>query len=346
MMQKSDLDGTIVRTYLAVFSPVTKTAVSSEGDVSWSAGDQVWYYSQDGGQVLSYTVAQDAVSADLTLTLAAQATYLTAIYGTSGITGYSKDAITLANVVKAEQAGSFIDGHVAVARTTQVNATSLDFYNLVSFVTFSTNRTDIAYVVFSSNDDTPLHANGAVSVQYSEGIPTASFGSNPENSIKVNLNGAGLYFIATLPSTLQNGFTLSCYNANDKLIGTATGNNVLSIKRTTIARLGIIDSRLVDPNGINLSGYGPDTNWDGTQNSGANIINSKYGEDYNWDTNGDSNANLNKDGYNKDSNWDSNSNSNANVGKGGYNGDSNWDSNTNTGGNLSINGYGNDSNWN
>ena len=296
--------------------------------------------------MLSFTVAQDAVSAEMTLSLASDATYLTAIYGTSSITGYSKDALTLANVVKAEQAGSFSDGHVAVARTMQVNATSLQFYNLVSFVTFATDRTDIAYVVFASNDETPLHTNGTVNVEYSDNIPTASFGADQGNSIKVNLNGAGLYYIATLPNSLQNGFTLSCYDANDKLIGTATGNNALSIKRTTIARLGIIDSRLVDPNGINLSGYGPDSNWDGTQYSGADIINSKYGEDYNWDTNGNSNANLNKEGYNRDSNWDSSSNSNANVGKGGYNGDSNWDSNTNTGGNLGINGYGNDNNWN
>lgn len=348
MARSSDTEdeNTIIRTYVCSFSPATKTTLSSEGSVSWSAGDQVTYYSKDCGQLHTFTVEQDAVSATMTLSLAANATYLTAISGISSVSDYTKDALTVSNVVKAEQDGLFASGHTAIARTTQVNVPTLTFYNIVSFVTFATSRTDIAYVIFSSNDETALHANGTINVHYKDGFPTASFGSNPGNCIKISLNGAGLYYIATLPNTLQNGFSISCYDANDNLIGTATGINALTIKRSTIARLGIIDNRLVAPNGIKIDGYGPDINWDGIQNSGADLFNNKYGEDYNWDTTGNSNGNLNKSGYKGDTNWDSNSNGNANVGKSGYNGDSNWDSNTNAGGNVGVNGYGNDTNWN
>ena len=337
---------TIVRTYEARLALNTKTALSSEGNVSWIAGDQITYYSQDDGPLRAYTVGEDAVSATMPLILAADDTYLTAVYGTSSITNYKRDALTLENAIKAVQPGTFVDGHVAVARTTQVEEPSLLFYNIVSFITFSTSLTDVDHVVFASNDETALHANGTVTIQYVDGVPTANLGTNRGNSIRVDLNGAGLYYIATLPGMLQNGFTLSCYDADDKLIGTATGSNALSIQRASIARLGLIDDHLVDINGIKLIGYGPDSNWDGTLTSGAGFINSTYGNDYNWDTNMNSGANINKGGYNGDSNWDSNGNGNGNVGKDGYGGDSNWDTNNNSGGNLGINGYGNDLNWN
>ncbi len=342
----SDAVSEIVRTYQAKHTLATKTTLSVEGDVSWLAGDQIVYYCQDGGQLRTYTLTEDVVSATMPLTLASNATYLTAVYGASAISDYSRDALTLSGVVKAEQLGTFVDGHVAVARTTQVTSSTLLFYNLVSFITFSTNRPDVAYIVFSSNDETSLQSNGTVTVQYEEDVPFVSLGQNQGSSIKVNLDGAGLYFIATLPTTLQNGFTLSCYDADDELIGTATGSNALSIQRASIARLGQIDDHLVDINGIKLVGYGPDSNWDGTLTSGAGFINSTYGNDYNWDTNMTSGANINKGGYNGDSNWDSNGNGNGNVGKDGYGGDSNWDTNNNSGGNLGINGYGNDINWN
>ena len=346
MIRRSDSeDGTIIRTYKAQFYLPTKTALSSEGDVSWLQGDQILYYCQDGGQLRTSTIAEDAVSATSSLTVDANAPYLTAIYGSSTVTNYASDGLTLSGVVTAEQPGTFIDGHVAVAKTLEIDSPSLLFYNLVSFITFSTNREDVAYVIFASNDDTALQANGSVDIHYDNNVPIASFNQDQGNSIKIQLSGAGLYYIATLPCTLQNGFTLSCYDANDNLIGTATGNNVLSVQRASIARLGLIDSHLVDINGIKLIGYDPDTNWDGTQNSNAGITHGMYGEDYNWDTNGNSGANINKGSYNGDSNWDSNGNSNANVGKDGYGNDSNWDTNNNSGGNLGINGYGNDTNW-
>ena len=344
--QDSEVSDTIVRTYVGTLAPATKTALSSEGSVSWVAGDQIWYFSQDGGQLRSFSVASDAVSASMTLTLSVGATYLVAVYGTSAISDYTKDALTLSDTAPAEQTGVFGDNHIAVARTTQLNASSLLFNNVISFISFSTNRTDVDYVIFSSNDETPLQANGVVNIQFTEGLPSATFGPDRGNSIRVDLNGAGLYYIATLPAEIQNGFTISCYDSGDNLIGTATGQNPLSLNRSSIIRLGLIDNHLVDINGIKLNGYDPDTNWDGTHTSGASMNYGLYGEDYNWDSDPSSGGDLNRNGYNGDGNWDSNTNGNASVGKGGYGNDSSWDSNTGTSGNLGINGYGNDTNWN
>ena len=346
MLHRPDASETIVRTYEGVLSMMTKTALSSEGDVSWCMGDKITYYCKDGGQLGEFSIPADAVSARMSLILATDATYLISIYGASAVTDYSMNSLSLSDVVKAEQSGTFADGHVAIARTTTVDSPVLYFCNLVSFITFSTIREDVDHIILSSNDDTPLHANGIVSVNYSNDKPSVSFGPSKGSSIMVNLNGPGLYYIATLPNTLQNGFSLSCYDANDNLIATAIGNNPLVLNRTSIVRLGLIDNHFVGKNDIILNNYAPDINWDGNQNANAAILNQKYGEDYNWDSISNSGANIHKNGYNGDTNWDTTRNGNAGVGNNGYGEDSNWDKNGNAGANLGKNGYGNDKNWN
>ena len=340
-----DVPDTLVRNYECVLAPVTKTALSSEGNVSWSAGDWIWYYSKDGGLLRMYTVEEDAAKINLPLSLEANAEYVTAVYGSASITNYSCDALTLGNIITAEQSGTFKNSHAAVARTTNVENTSLRFYNIVSFVCFSTNLADIDYVVFSANDDTPLHANGTVTVQYNNGIPFASFGASCGNSIKVNNHGPGRFFIATLPTTLQNGFTISCYDVNGKLIGTAVGHNPLTLKRSGITQLGIIDGRLVDENGIKLIDYGDDANWDGNGTSAGDIGQGGYGGDTNWDSDTGSNGNIGLGGFDDDYNWDSNTGSQGDVNKGNYGDDSDWDTSHSSGGDIGLGGYDGDSNW-
>lgn len=187
--------------------------------------------------------------------------------------------------------------------------------------------------------------NGTVTVQYDEGIPFASFGANCSSSIKVNIHGPGKFYIATLPTTVQGGFTLSCYDASGKLIGTAVGHNPLILKRSGIIQLGIIDGRLVDENGIKLIDYDDDTNWDGNGNSSGDIGHGGYGDDSNWDSNSGSDGNFGLGGFGDDYNWDSNTGSGGNVNKDSYGDDSNWDPSHSSGGNIGLGGYEGDSNW-
>ncbi len=322
----------MVRTYEASVSGLTKTSLGENNAVSWSAGDYVWYYSANGGLLRMHTVEEAGATASMPLTLNADANFLVAVCGTSSITNYTKDALSLDNVVKATQDGTFSGNHLSIARTEDVSNLSLSFKNVVSFVSFSTQRTDISYIVFKSTDETAIHGNGKLDVSFEEGLPVAQYGSSKGSSIRVNLAGPGTYYIATLPGTLAGGFTISCYDSTDKLIGTATGKNALNIKRSYIVRLGKIDVRLVDENGVNLSGYDDDDNWDTSADSDGNIDQNGYGNDYNWDSDSDSDADLDKGGYNGDDNWDSDSSSGGNLDKGDYGDDDNWDSSSGSGG--------------
>ena len=357
----------LVKTYQAYISNSVRTSMADNGDVSWTEGDKIWYYSQDGGELRSYVTEEGGAKIDIPLTLASDASYVTAVYGTSAISGHSAESVKLGNVVKPVQEGTFLDGHVAVARLTDVNASTLHFYNLVSYIVFSTRKTFIDHIVFSAADDTSLHSNGIADVHYEDGVPIASLGGDGGNSVRINLNGAGTYCIAVLPIELGQGFVISCYDSQDVLVATATGQNPLSVQRGSIVKLGMIDSHLVDKDGMSLSGYGDDDTWDYTGDSGGNIGWGHYGDDgnwnpqngsngnfgpgsyggdYNWDPSNGSSAGIGFGGYGDDVNWGSSGNSQGTMGFGWYSVDYNWDSSSNGSANIDKGGYGDDENWN
>ena len=335
-----------VKTYQAYISNSVRTSMADNGDVSWTEGDEIWYYSQDGGELRNYVVEEGGAKIDIPLTIAADALYVTAVYGTSAIYAYTAESMKLGDVVKPVQEGAFVDGHVAVARLTDVNGPTLHFYNLVSYVVFSTRKTFIDHIVFSAADDTPLHSNGIVDVHYEDGVPVPVLSGSGESSIRVNLKGAGSYCIAVLPVTLNEGFVISCYDSQDNLVATATGRNALSVKSGSIVRLGVIDKYLVDENGVSLSGYDDDDPWDYTGDTDGDIGSDQYGNDQNWGTQNGSNGNLGNGSYNDDYNWNTGNGSEGSIGFGGYGNDVNWGLSGNSQGSMGLGWYLDDYNWN
>lgn len=337
---------TFVKNYQAYISNSVRTSMADNGDVSWTGGDKIWYYSQDGGELRNYVVEEGGEKIDIPLTIATDASYITAVYGTSAISSYTAESMKLGNVVKPVQEGTFVDGHVAVARLTDVNGPTLHFYNLVSYIVFSTRKTFIDYIVFSAADDTPMHSNGNVDVHYEDGVPVPALSGSGGSSIRVNLKGAGAYCIAVLPVTLSEGFVISCYDSQDNLVATATGRNTLSVKRGSIVRLGIIDKYLVDENGMSLAGYDGDDPWDYTGGTGGDIGSGQYGNDQNWGTQNGSNGNLGNGSYNDDYNWNTGNVSEGIIGLGGYGSDVNWGQSGNSQGSMGFGWYLDDYNWN
>ena len=209
-------------------------------------------------------------------------------------------------------------------RSEDLGNPSLPFNNVVSFISFSTKRHDISYVILTSADETPIHGNGSVEIVFNEDTPAASFGSDTGAAIKVNLSGEGTYYITTLPIKLNDGFSISCYDSSDKLIGRAIGKNPLILNRSCIIRLGNIDGRLVDENGVRLDGYDEDIPWDPSEGTDADIDYGGYGDDDVWDSNGDSDGNISQGGYTVDYNWNSDSDCSGDVSKQGFEEDKNW----------------------
>ncbi len=343
--QRVPLPETFVKTYQAYISNSVRTSMADNGDVSWTEGDKIWYYSQDGGELRNYVVEEGGEKIDIPLTIATDASYITAVYGTSAISSYTAESMKLGNVVKPVQEGTFVDGHVAVARLTDVNGSTLHFYNLVSYIVFSTNQNSIDHIVFSAGDDTQLHSNGNVVVHYEDGVPIPALSGDGGNEIRINLKGAGTYGIAVLPITLSAGFVISCYDNQDNLIATATGRNALSVKSGSIVRLGVIDRYLVDENGVNLFGYDDDNPWDYTGGTGGDIGTGQYGNDQNWGNQNGSNGDFGSGSYNSDYNWNTGNTSEGSIGLGGYGNDVNWGDSGNDQSTLGLGWYSEDYNW-
>lgn len=338
---------TFVKTYQAYISNSVRTSMADNGDVSWTGGDKIWYYSQDGGALRNYVVEEGGAKIDIPLTIASDASYVTAVYGTSAISAHSAESMKLGNAIKPIQEGTFVDGHVAVARLTDINGPTLHFYNLVSYIVFSTNQTSIDHIVFSAGDDTQLHSNGNVIVHYEDDIPVPVLNGDGGNNIRVNIKGAGTYCVAVLPVALSEGFEISCYDSQDLLIGTATGQNALMVKRGSIVRLGVIDPHLVDESGIHLFGYDDDDTWDYSGSTNGDFGSGFYSDDFNWNSNNtNSGTGIGLGGYGDDVNWGNSGNNQITMGLGWYSDDYDWDSSQSSNGGLNHQGYGGDQNWN
>lgn len=321
--QQKDSD-TIVRIFTASFSSMTKTYISADASVSWDKYDQVKYYSADGGKILNYTVEEAGSEAQMSFTVGKDASYVVAVYGGLSISHHTKDALRLYGAVNSTQDGTFPGGHIAIARSESLDSPSLSFYNVVSFISFSTKRQDVSYVILTSIDQTPIHGNGSVALSFDNGVPVADFGSDSGASIRVNLSGEGTYYITTLPVKLNDGFSISCYDSSGKLIGRAIGKNPLIVNRSRIIRLGNIDGRLVDENGVRIDGYDDEIPWDPSEDTGGDIDYGGYGDDEVWDSGADSDGNVSHREYDEDYDWDSDSNNSDNVSKLGFGEDNNW----------------------
>lgn len=314
-----------IRNYVASILTETKTSLVQDGVVNWSEGDWIWYYSKDGGLLRMFTVEKDSPKADLQLNVASTANYLIAVHGAGSISDYTGASLTLHDVVEPIQDGTFSShGHVTIARLDDVTAQAIAFHNLTSFISFSTAINDIDHIVFSATDGTALHGNGDVRVSFESGMPVGTI-TGGSSSIMVELSGAGTYYIAMLPTILQSGFTIECYNADGLKIGTAVGRKGLEVKMSSVFRLGSIDSHLSDEKGVKLVGYGNDADWDDVIRPGVDINRGNYGSDYNWNEVSAAGGNINKGGYGDDENWDGGSGSGSTVGNSGYGNDANWD---------------------
>ena len=224
----------------------TKTSYAGSGKVDWSEGDVIRYYMAKNGTVGEHTVPKAGLKTDINAAVAPGSSFFVAAYGGESISANTSTSFTLRGAVKAEQSGAFGDAHVAACRTGDVSgATSLSFYNLTSLVSFSISRTDVAYVTFSAIGGEALHGNGTLNVSFSQDdTPSASFGSSTGSSIRIDLEGPGVYYIATLPTTLSQGFRMEYYSSNNVLIGHTDAPRSQTLARNGLLRLGPLERHI------------------------------------------------------------------------------------------------------
>jgi uncharacterized protein YjdB len=240
------LDPTLVCFHASIEDNGTKTSYAGSGKVDWSESDVIRYYMSKNGTVSEYTVPQSGHKTDINVAVVPGSSFFVAAYGGEGISSNTSTSFTLTGAVKAEQNGSFANAHVAACRTEDVSgATALSFYNLTSLVSFSISRTDISYVTFTAIGGEPLHGNGTLKIDFSQNnTPSASFGSSTGNSIRIDLEGPGVYYISTLPTTLSQGFRLEYYSSSNVLLGHTDATKSQTLARNGLLKLGPLERHI------------------------------------------------------------------------------------------------------
>lgn len=291
----------VTRKYSAGFDETTRTSLDDEGKVSWKQGDVIRYYSRKSGEVKSFTITEDSARAEMDLDVASTASFLIGVYGGTGLADNLGGSVTIQGAIPAVQSGVFGDHHVAITKTYDVAQERLTFHNLVSYLKFTLTRDDVAKVVFKANDGVQLHGSG-IKVAFatdSETVDDVSFTGTAGSRITVNNGGAGTFYIATLPCTMNAGFKLDLFDANGDIIGSVLTGKSAQLSQGKILNLGVLDSRIKTYN-MEYVDLGLSAKW-AKCNIGANVAEeggdlyawgeittkSQYGwENYKWSNNG------------------------------------------------------------
>ena len=235
-------------TFNASFEDATKTSYETGGKVNWVEGDLIRYYTLKDGPVNEYEVVRSGHSIQMVANVPDNAQVIIAQYGGTGLSDKSVKGFTLDGVVKAEQSGKFEDAHVSVAKSFDLTTgASLTFRNITSLMKFSFTRHDVAYIVFTASGGEKIQGDGRLNISFSDTEPSASFGDAGGSSIKVNIGGAGTFFLSTLPVKLSRGFVIEYFDTANLSIGKTVVESPVTSTRNQILNLGTLDERIAEP---------------------------------------------------------------------------------------------------
>ena len=179
--------------------------------------------------------------------------YVWALYPYQDNASYDGNRVT-ATLPSVQEAtpGSFPEEvFLTLARSKSL---SMDFYNICSGVKFSLNRDDVISVTFSGNNGEPLagafevgmdDAGKPVIVSVEQDAPTSVTLSTPDGSC---LKSHTWYYLVTLPTKLEKGFTLTLNGATKAGGDPSFTANVISsanfsLNRNHFRKASLIDNR-------------------------------------------------------------------------------------------------------
>lgn len=254
-VQESDPDfpdsGVVIKEFKATFEQGTKTALSGTGNtrkVTWCEGDIVRYYSQDNGTVGNYTIPEDCESATLKLQIEGK-NFINAAYGAKRVVSPSRYSMSLGGVIPPVQYGQFGSVHASVAHLDNTYDEVLVFKNIVGLVRFTLPSSNIHHIIFSGNNNEVVNGSGWVAVTFDEvtGEPSVTADGDIGTDITVVTEGkAGEFYLALIPQTFSNGFTIRFFDENNMRIGNTRSDNPLVVTRSKIVNLGDLVSHKVD----------------------------------------------------------------------------------------------------
>ena len=249
----------------------TKTAIDlAEGTVTWTAGDAiklVWELDEAVGEASSAALTSDDIAAGSAIfnvsapsdfakeTSDHASRHMYAVYPSSVVLDYS-NASSLLVTVPDVQDGSFANASIALAKW--YYGKPLAFKNLCGLVQVVVEDAAVRKIVLESS----ANIAGKVDVGgFDGGVVTVKAVKEGKKTITVNVNGAGTYYIAVLPSSLE-GFYVALYDENDELVGDNFSENTLTVARKQIRKLGTLKTGFADRLYVKDDGTGDGSSWD------------------------------------------------------------------------------------
>ncbi|MBO4433918.1 MAG: hypothetical protein J5769_00505 [Bacteroidales bacterium] len=213
----------------------TKSTIDGEGNISWENGDVIYYYSyyfngeelmKSGKGTANITTAGQNVTVNLTMRAADQ--YLALLMpgkdgrdNNNAVQSYVPTAFGYTGI-NPDQDGSFAFANIAVAHSNDAHGvTSLTFKNITSILKFNVSASqNVKKVTMTPNTKTDGNQiTGRITVDLTATNPSATYRNNYPNKDaarsyeavidKGNEAMDGTYYIAVMPTTLSDGFTLT-----------------------------------------------------------------------------------------------------------------------------------------
>ena len=201
----------------------TKTELNEDGSVLWSVGDKMRFiYEVDGtaGSAVSEALTAEDIKEDgsATITVEVPSAFsddefsgtrrLSAVYPSETTAAFERGELKV--TVPAEQDGTF--AHASISSADWSGSNSLVFKNVCGLLKMEVEDADAAKLVITTGETT---------------VAT------------LNVNGAGTYYAAVLPTTLE-GFKSEVKNAAGETIARKSTSNALEVKAGHITTLGVI----------------------------------------------------------------------------------------------------------
>lgn len=231
----------------------TKTSVDLfNGFVCWSTGDmtQAVY---NGGSAISDAVAEEGTTAKFTYSYPAGKTLAYAVYPSD--IGATYDGSILKVTIPASQDGSFAGAAIEVAEF----AETLSLKNLAGLLQLAVADDAVKTIRISSNDNTPVAGTAVVTFQ--DGLPVIGTLTGTSTSITLTVDGAGTYYAAILPCSLEAGIYVELLDENDVVVGEKISGNPLTVGRRQIKPLGTIGTGTINKFFFKPDGAGDGSSW-------------------------------------------------------------------------------------
>ena len=232
----------------------TKTDLNpANGFVGWTAADRIKAI-YNGGDATSSEAGSAGISAAFSITYPDTETLSFAVCPSG--TSATYDGNDFKVTIPSTQDGSFASAAIEVTEYSD----NLAFKNLAGMLQIVIDDSSVRTVRISSNDGTPLA--GTATVTFSTGLPVIGAVTGTSSTVSLSVPGAGTYYAAVLPCSMEEGLYVELLDGSDALVGDKYSGNTLAVARRQIRTLGTVGAVTINKYYFKPDGTGDGLSWD------------------------------------------------------------------------------------